>query len=128
MIIIDCSQFLKLEKPFAKLNCSQSKVLESHARAPQVALPLTPRHPVEPAHVDSAPTPERRDEDDPVERVAHPLDVVAPADVEVGCPAVLAEPDVDVAHGAITGLVERKYNIGHSLFYLYVHSFRSERH
>jgi hypothetical protein len=98
----------------------QSKVFEGDAGSRQVALALASCHAVEPAHVNASTAPKRCHKDDSVEGVAHPLDVVATADVEVSSSAILGEPDVDIAHGAITSLIKKVVLIKASSFYYYI--------
>ena len=97
------------------LNGFQSKVLEGDAGSRQVALALASCHAVEPTHVNASTAPEGCHKDNSIEGVAHPLDVVATADIEVSSSAILGEQDIDVAHGAIASLVDYVMSLVNSI-------------
>ncbi len=105
------------KKHLDSLNGFQSKVLEGDAGSRQVALALASCHAVEPAHINASAAPERCHKDNAVEGVAHPLDIVATADIEVSSSVILGEPDIDVAHGAIASLKKVVKNKASNLNY-----------
>ena len=88
------------------------EVLEGDTWAGKVALALASSHAIQPAHVDATATPEGSNKHNSIEGVAHPLDVVSSADIEVGSSTLLREPGIDVGHQAVTALrkeLEKNY-------------------
>ena len=83
------------------------EVLEGDTWASKVALALASSHAIQPAHVDATATPEGSNKHNSIEGVAHPLDVVSSADIEVGSSTLLWEPGIDVGHQAVTALRKR---------------------